>query len=80
MNQLFIHILQISPENTLTQSLVTNFLSFNTRQNQSNHYKQYFLITTSNISHCLKIDILYRRRIYMPDHKQSLMFNKNLNS
>ena len=36
-----------------TQSLVTNFLSFNARQYQSNHCKQDFLITTNKISHCL---------------------------
>ena len=40
-----------STGNTWTQSLVTNFLSFNPRQYQSNHHKYNFLITTSRISH-----------------------------
>ena len=45
---------EISPGNTWIQSLVTNFLSLNPRQYQSNHHMQDFLITTSNICHCLK--------------------------
>ena len=43
----------ISPGNTWTQSLVTNFLSFNLCKDHSSHHKQDFLDTTSNISHCL---------------------------
>ena len=44
---------ETNPENTRTHSLVINFLSFNSRQYQSNYQKQDFLITTSKICHCL---------------------------
>ena len=37
----------------MNPALVTNFLSFNPRQHESNYKKQYLLITISNISHCL---------------------------
>ena len=36
-----------------TQSLITNFLSFNHPQYKSNHHKPDLLITKSKISHCL---------------------------
>ena len=45
--------LKTSPRDILTQSLVTNFVSFNPSQYESNHLKQDLLITTSTISHCL---------------------------
>ena len=51
------HPIPLSPEassrDTWTQSLVTNFLSFNPCQHESNHKKQGLLITTSKISDCL---------------------------
>ena len=42
-----------SPEDTRSQSFITNFLSINPPQYESNHHKQDLLITTSKISHCL---------------------------
>ena len=45
--------LETSPGETWTQSFVTNFLSFNSRQYESNHHKQDLLLTTSKISHYL---------------------------
>ena len=42
-----------SPEDTRTQSLITNFLSINPPHYESNHHKQDLLITTSKIFHCL---------------------------
>ena len=41
------------PGNTWTQLLITNFLTFNPPQYESNQYKQGLLITTCKISHCL---------------------------
>ena len=41
------------PEDTWTKSLITNFLSINLPQYESNHQKQDLQITTSRISHCL---------------------------
>ena len=40
------------PRVTWTQSSITNFLSLNPPQYESNHHKQDLLITTSKISHC----------------------------
>ena len=44
---------ETSPEETQTQSFVTNFLSYTPRQYESNHRKQDLLITTNKISHSL---------------------------
>ena len=38
------------PGDTWTQSLITNFLSFNSPQYETNHHKQDLLITSSKIS------------------------------
>ena len=42
-----------SPGYTWPQLLVTNFLSANPPQYESNHHEQHLLATTSKISHCL---------------------------
>ena len=39
--------LETSPEDTRTQSLITNFISFNPPEYQSNHHKQDLLITAA---------------------------------
>ena len=49
-----------SPGDTWPQSLVTNFLSFNPPQYESNHHKQHLLICKSKISHWLP-QILIRK-------------------
>ena len=43
--------LETSPNDTWIQSLVTNFLSFNPCQYESNRHKQDLLITKSKMSH-----------------------------
>ena len=48
---LLIPIPETSSGDTWIQSLLTNFLSFNPAQHESNHHKQHPLITTSKIAH-----------------------------